>query len=363
MKKLYANRIKELGMPAKAYLRYLTAGLIATLALPLVNCGGGGGSSPSTPVVPQNPSPIISFLAPASAPAGSRALTLTVNGSDFVSGSVIQWGGAARSTVYVNSAQLTTTITPSDLSNAGTAAVTVFSPSPGGGTSGSLNFTIAAVAPVAITTARLPDAYRSKGYDYTLKATGGIPPYSWSITVGNLPGGLTLASGGSITGTPPVVAGDTTFAISVQVGDFAYQANTATRAMNLVVRAAASPGRNDTCGTATPISNGVLRASISPFGDIDVYSFQGTAGNKVTAEIYARRLTDVTVRLDSFLEILNSSCEQINYNDDISLGVIQDSLISDFSLPYTGTYYIRVSDLRGDGRPDLIYELHLSGGD
>ena len=33
------------------------------------------------------------------------------------------------------------------------------------------------------------------------------------------------------------------------------------------------------------------------------------------------------------------------------------------SLPYTGTYFIRVRDFRGDGRPDLIYELSLSGAD
>ena len=42
-------------------------------------------------------------------------------------------------------------------------------------------------------------------------------------------------------------------------------------------------------------------------------------------------------------------------------GVIQDLLIEKFTLPSTGTCYIRVSDLRGDGRPDFIYESHLSG--
>ena len=69
------------------------------------------------------------------------------------------------------------------------------------------------------------------------------------------------------------------------------------------------------------------------------------------------------VFLDSFLELLDSSCAHLTYDDDISPGVIQDSLISNYTLPNTGTYYIRVSDLRGDGRPDFIYELHLSGAD
>jgi hypothetical protein len=89
----------------------------------------------------------------------------------------------------------------------------------------------------------------------------------------------------------------------------------------------------------------------------------------VTIEIYAQRLvlngdpSSRDVFLDSFLQLLDSSCAQLTYNDDITLGELQDSLIQDFTLPGTGinTYYIRVSDLRGDGRPDFIYELHLSG--
>ena len=67
--------------------------------------------------------------------------------------------------------------------------------------------------------------------------------------------------------------------------------------------------------------------------------------------------------LDTYLELLDSDCDQLVENDDISLGDITDSLISNYILPYTGTYYIRVSDLRGDGRPDFPYQLQLSGAD
>ncbi len=87
----------------------------------------------------------------------------------------------------------------------------------------------------------------------------------------------------------------------------------------------------------------------------------------MTIEIYAQRLTlygdstSTDVFLDPFLELLNSSCVQLTYNDDISSGTIRDSLIASYTLPYTGTYYVRISDLRADGRPDFIYELHLSG--
>jgi hypothetical protein len=75
---------------------------------------------------------------------GASAFTLTVNGSDFVASSVVQWNGANRSTTYVNSTQLTASIPATDVANAGTAQITVFNPTPGGGTSNALNFTIGA---------------------------------------------------------------------------------------------------------------------------------------------------------------------------------------------------------------------------
>jgi hypothetical protein len=200
--------------------------------------------------------------------------------------------------------------------------------------------------------------------------TGSI--YLWSIVGGSLPNGLSLSEDGEISGTPPVVAKDINVSFEVQVSDFAFWPNTLTHSFNILVRAD-SIGRNETCSNASPISNGIIAASISPYGDIDVYSFQGTAGNTVEIQTYAHRyLSGGTIPmiflvvdnyLDTFLELLDSNCEQLMYNDDISFGVGRDSLISDYILPYTGTYYIRISDLRGDGRPDFPYQLQLSGAD
>ena len=343
--------------------RILTVVCIAALTLFITACGGGGSSS--TPVV-QNPAPSVFALSPASAPAGSRELTLTVFGSGFISGSVVQWSGSAKTTTYVSSSQLRTVILPADLSNARTVAVSVFNPTPGGGTSSSLSFSVNSVQPLSLLTLRLPDASPSKAYEYTLQASGGIQPYSWSVASGSLPDGLNLADNGVISGTPSAVSKDTTVSFAAELSDYAYQPNTLTQSLSIRVRTG-KLGRNDTCGTATPVSNGVIRASISPYGDVDVYSFQGTAGASITAGIDAQSLSIYSnsggrdVFLDSVLEILDSNCNQLDYSDDITIGVNQDSLIEGYPLPYTGTYYLRVSDLRGDGRPDFIYELHLSG--
>ena len=94
-----------------------------------------------------NPVPVASGLSPASATAGGPAFTLTVTGSNFITSSVVRWNGSDRATTYVSGTQLRAAIGAGDIATAGTATVTVFTPSPGGGLSGGLTFTIAATAP------------------------------------------------------------------------------------------------------------------------------------------------------------------------------------------------------------------------
>lgn len=58
--------------------------------------------------------------------------------------------------------------------------------------------------PVVITNASLPGGTVGIAYNTQLGATGGQPPYNWSLAIGsaNPPPGLTLSSSGSISGTP-----------------------------------------------------------------------------------------------------------------------------------------------------------------
>jgi hypothetical protein len=89
-----------------------------------------------------NPVPILTSLDSAATSEGHADLTLTVNGSSFISGSVVQWNGTPLATTFVNPTQLTAVIPAADLAEEGTATVTVVNPSPGGGTSAGLTFTI-----------------------------------------------------------------------------------------------------------------------------------------------------------------------------------------------------------------------------
>jgi hypothetical protein len=65
-----------------------------------------------------------------------------VAGTNFLSSSVVRWNGASRTTTYVSGTQLQAAIPASDIAALGTAQVSVFTPPPGGGTSGALTFSI-----------------------------------------------------------------------------------------------------------------------------------------------------------------------------------------------------------------------------
>ena len=80
-------------------------------------------------------------LSPNNAVAGGPDFTLIVMGSGFASSSVIQWNGANRATT-LGFLGLSASISANDIAAAGTATVTVVNPSPGGGTSNPLIFTI-----------------------------------------------------------------------------------------------------------------------------------------------------------------------------------------------------------------------------
>jgi hypothetical protein len=72
---------------------------------------------------------------------------------------------------------------------------------------------------LSIKTTSLPNGTTSATYGQTLSATGGTPPYSWSIVSGTLPAGLALTGiSGALSGTPTTAG---TFNFTVQVQDIA----------------------------------------------------------------------------------------------------------------------------------------------
>ncbi len=95
------------------------------------------------------------------------------------------------------------------------------------------NFSITIAAALQVTTTSLPNGSPSVFYSATLAASGGLPPYSWTITQGSLPSGLTLnATSGVISGTP---TGAGTSSFTVQASDSETPPATATAALSIVI--------------------------------------------------------------------------------------------------------------------------------
>ncbi|MBK5295262.1 MAG: putative Ig domain-containing protein [Acidobacteriia bacterium] len=72
--------------------------------------------------------------------------------------------------------------------------------------------------PLGITTTSLPNGTVGAAYGSTLGAIGGTPPYTWSISSGQLPSGLSLISLGVISGTPTTAG---SYSVALQAADSA----------------------------------------------------------------------------------------------------------------------------------------------
>ena len=111
-----------------------------------------------------NPVPFINQpLVPTSIPPGGPAFTLTVNGTEFVSGAVVNWNGTGLATTFVNSSQVTATVPASDITTAAVASVTVTNPAPGGGTSNVQFFDVHASITLAFTSYLAPSTISGQG--------------------------------------------------------------------------------------------------------------------------------------------------------------------------------------------------------
>jgi hypothetical protein len=78
------------------------------------------------------------------------------------------------------------------------------------------NLSITIVTPLVITTTSLADGVVGAPYTQTLAATGGDANYTWTLSSGTLPAGLSLSSSGVISGTPTSVTSGTSFVVQVQ---------------------------------------------------------------------------------------------------------------------------------------------------
>jgi VCBS repeat-containing protein len=134
-----------------------------------------------------NLQPFLTSISPSTGTADA-AFTLTVNGTNFVSGATVLWNGTPLPTTFVNSTQLTAAVPAGDLATSGTFPVKVANPSPGGATSNALSFTVASVS-TSIAISSLSNA------SLTLVSGGAAQTITVSLSrSSNYIGGITLAT-------------------------------------------------------------------------------------------------------------------------------------------------------------------------
>lgn len=134
------------------------------------------------------------------------------------------------------------------------------------------NYTLAVTAPtIVITPATLPGVTAGTAYSQTLSASGAVAPYSYALSAGSLPPGISLSSAGAVSGTP-TSAGSFNFTVTAtdansQTGSIAYTVVVAVPVLTLTP--ATVPG-----GTA----NTAYSQTFSTSGGIAPYTYSLSSG-------------------------------------------------------------------------------------
>src|SRR5437763_1728021 len=240
-------------MPAVLRSHRLPRGLCGAVAICLVlvasGCGGGGygGSSSGGSY---NPTPAISGLAPASASAGAAAQTLTINGSGFMAASTVTYDGTARTATYVSASQLTIQLSAADQMTAGSYAVVVTNPAPGGGTSNTVNFTVTANNPMPAVTSLSPPSATAGAAGQTLTINGSGFMATSTVTYNGVPHTAAFVSATQLT-------------IQLTAADQAMLGSYAVIVTNPPPGGGASASVSFTVGNPVPVISGLMPASVT----------------------------------------------------------------------------------------------------
>jgi hypothetical protein len=191
--------------------------------------------------------PVSISLAPTSPQTleqGMKVSPITATVSNDPANKGVTWSLAGAGALSGQTATTVVYTAPASVTAASTATVTATSVADATKTA---PFTINLVPPPSAASNTPPAGTVGVAYNTVLVATGGVAPYSWSVTLGTLPAGLTLASSGAIAGTP-TANGTSNFTVQVKdANNF-----TATAALSIKINPA------PLVVTTTSLPNGIV---------------------------------------------------------------------------------------------------------
>ncbi|WP_411906995.1 putative Ig domain-containing protein [Rhizobium mayense] len=186
------------------------------------------------------------------ATGGTAPYTYTVTSGALPSGLTLNASSGAIVGTPTSGGSFNLTITATDSSTGNGAPFTA-----------SKAYTLPIGAPtIAITPASLPAATVATTYNQTITASGGMAPYTYAVTAGSLPAGLTLSPAGVLSGTPTA---DGTFNVTITATDSSAGAGpyTGSKAYSLAVGAQAPIAGNISVGVAANSSANPVTLALS----------------------------------------------------------------------------------------------------
>lgn len=121
---------------------YGTVDTAGTFLVTVTNPAPGGGTSTAVAFTVNNLVPNAASLSPTAVSAGVEATTATITGTNFSPSAIVQLDGSPLATTFINSMEVSASIPASLMVTPGQFTITVVNPSPGGGVSGGLVFTV-----------------------------------------------------------------------------------------------------------------------------------------------------------------------------------------------------------------------------
>jgi hypothetical protein len=233
---------------------------ITTATLP----AGTEGAAYSQQIAGTGLAPLVYSISVGNLPAG-----LTMSNAGLISGTPTGPTGTANFTVKVT-----------DGSNPAQTATQA------------LAITVNLPAPPSITTTTLPAGTEGTSYSQTVAASGGLGALAFSISAGSLPAGLTMSSGGVISGTPTGPNGTANF--TVQVTDHSSPVQTATKALSIAINLPAAPA----IAPATLPDGSVGTAysqTVTVTGGLATYTWSVSAGTLPAGLMLAGNGTTATI--------------------------------------------------------------------
>lgn len=250
---------------------FVISGLLLCSALS--GCGGSGSGSGHVASVSINP-PTSSNIDPgdsvtitgAISHGSGEGLTWSLSGSGC-SGSAcgVLSGSTASSVIYTAPSTVTAALT-----------VTITASAVKDNVSASVSITVPVNPSITTTAGALAAGVVGTPYNVTLGASGGISPYVWSVSSGNLPTGLTLSSSSGIISGTPMASGSYSFTIKATDSGVPTTLNASANFSIAISGAGAIVFSTTTLPTGTV--NSTYSASISASGGSGALSYAVTSG-------------------------------------------------------------------------------------